>query len=567
MPLHPYLILNGDTGANQDDEWVRLGAEAHLANKLPDAQRHYMHALRLNPQNITATQNLGLVYAQSNLFNEGILTLERATLIGSDDFPGMEMIWSNYALMLFDADRLDDALVAAKKAMSIKATQVTRIILALMLSSAGYPDQSLEVYKQILDEDPKHGAASLNACFVQALMSETPADLLKMRKRWHDANAYKGPIPPHKNDKNPDRVLRVGYIGGDFKRHSAAMIFGSVVLKHDPKNVEVFLYSSLPVDPASDLLTKAFRDKAGANWRDIATTPDEEVVAMIRKDQIDILVDLAAHSNGGRLSVLTHKPAPIQVTAWGLAHGTGCPEVDYFFADPVVIPANERQHFAEKIYDLPCVVSFIPPLEYNLRGVSSLPYYHRDHITFGCYSRYEKISDKCLATFQEVLKRVPNAKLEFKDHSLRRPYSIRRILKAMPDIDPRRLMFSISTTHPDHMLAYQQADLILDPFPHSGGVVCLEQVWMGVPIVTLYGTQPSGRTTSSVLTVLGHADWIAKTPAEYVDIAARMAEDTDYLARVRKTLREDFMNSAVIVGYCGKVEEAYRAMWKEWINK
>jgi predicted O-linked N-acetylglucosamine transferase (SPINDLY family) len=113
---------------------------------------------------------------------------------------------------------------------------------------------------------------------------------------------------------------------------------------------------------------------------------------------------------------------------------------------------------------------------------------------------------------------------------------------------------------------YQQADIILDPFPHTGGVVGMEQLYMGVPIVTLYGTQASGRSTSSTLTAMGRTDWIARSREEYVEIAVRMAGDIPMLTKVRKTLRDELLASPVIAGYVDKVEDAYRAMWEKWIG-
>jgi predicted O-linked N-acetylglucosamine transferase (SPINDLY family) len=243
------------------------------------------------------------------------------------------------------------------------------------------------------------------------------------------------------------------------------------------------------------------------------------------------------------------------------------PEIDYFFADAVSVPAEERKDYAERIWDLPCIITYDPPEEYNISAKSPLPYHHNDHITFGTYARYEKMSDDCLATFAEILRQVPESRLQFKDHAFKRPYSIRRVMAAMKDIAPERLQFMIATTHPEHMQTYQQADLILDPFPHTGGVVALEQLYMGVPLVTLYGTQPSGRNTSSILTAMGKTDWIAKTREEYVQIAVKMASDIPMLTRVRKTLRDDFLTSPVVAGYAQKVEQAYKEMWAKWVAK
>lgn len=558
MPGMPYMVVPSQ-GSGQSDEWIKLGVEAQVLNKLPDAQRFYQTALRLNPQDSIATQNLAIVFAQSSLLNEALLTIERAALM--DDKHGV--IQMNWALMALEADRIDDALKAARKAIEIAPNVNTRLALAMVLGTAGLPEQAIPLYNEILKEDPKHIQAGPNLCFVQTLTDLTPKELREARDRWYNINRYIGTHDLHKSvDKSLERKLRIGYMSGDFKTHSAAMIFKAVVCHHNKDNFDVFLYSTLPVHPEKDYRTKEFVECG--TWREIQALDDEKVDHMIRNDKIDILVDLSGHTNGGRLGVFARKPAPIQVTAWGFAHGTGVPEIDYFFADPIAVPLNERQYYAEKIYDLPCIVTYDVPSDFTYTGVSMLPYYRNEYITFGTYARYEKMSDQCLAAFHEILLRVPNSRLQFKDNAYRRPYSIRRILEIMKDIPKERLMFSISTNHIEHLQVYQQADIILDPFPHTGGVVGLEQLYMGVPIITRYGTQPAGRTTSAVLTAMGRTEWIGQTVTEYIDKAVNLANDIPTLTAVRKTLRKELMESPVMTGYCAAVEDAYKDMWRTY---
>ena len=48
-------------------------------------------------------------------------------------------------------------------------------------------------------------------------------------------------------------------------------------------------------------------------YRDILGWDDRAVAQLIEQDRIDILVAVAGHTRNHRLTILAHKPAPIQV--------------------------------------------------------------------------------------------------------------------------------------------------------------------------------------------------------------------------------------------------------------
>jgi predicted O-linked N-acetylglucosamine transferase (SPINDLY family) len=568
--MQQYMLVPPQ-GSEPADEWCKLGVEAHMRNDMAAADRHYRQALRVDPRHIIATHNHAIWFASQNNLNEALLTMERA-MIFDDSFGA---IFMNYALMCLEAGRIDDALKAGERAVELGQIDPgpigkvhPHIVQAMVLGAAGRSSEGIAHYNAALDEDPKNTQAACNACFAQTLSFCVPKELLEQRKRFITAAKFEGTYRKPKINREWPRPLRVGYVGGDFKQHSAAMIFSRVLYHHDRDKVESYLYSTLPVNADHDIYTKKFQKVANGTWRDIQTKTDDEAADLIREDKIDILVDLAAHTAGNRLAIFLRKPAPLQVTAWGFAHGTGLTEIDYFFADPVSVPEGERQFYAEKIYDLPCLVTYEAP-DYKFKDSNALPYALNGFITFGSSARYEKISEECLKAFAEILHQVPDAVLRLKDSAYVRPYSIKRVLGIMKgfDVDPKRIQFLIGTSHEEHLQAYRNSDLQLDPFPHCGGIVALEQLYMGLPIITLYGTQPSGRNTSSVLTAMGRTDWIAKTPEEYVEKAVALANDLKTLREARKTLRQEFLDSPVVKGYSEKVEAAYQEIWERDVLK
>jgi predicted O-linked N-acetylglucosamine transferase (SPINDLY family) len=109
-------------------------------------------------------------------------------------------------------------------------------------------------------------------------------------------------------------------------------------------------------------------------------------------------------------------------------------------------------------------------------------------------------------------------------------------------------------------------DLQLDPYPHTGGISTLDALLMGVPCVTLLGDRIPGRLSASFLTALGLGDLVARTLDEYVEIAARLARDTDRLVHEHATLRERLLASPILDApkYARAVEDAYRMLWRRW---
>ena len=92
---------------------------------------------------------------------------------------------------------------------------------------------------------------------------------------------------------------------------------------------------------------------------------------------------------------------------------------------------------------------------------------------------------------------------------------------------------------------------------------------MGVPVVTLLGATVPGRTSASLLSVVGMRDWIAQSEDEYVRIAVEAGGDWARVARLRRELRTLLRASAYgdVRRYTHAVEQAYRRVWRTWCAK
>jgi predicted O-linked N-acetylglucosamine transferase (SPINDLY family) len=233
---------------------------------------------------------------------------------------------------------------------------------------------------------------------------------------------------------------------------------------------------------ATNVLCKSLADR----WVDAWRLTDDKLADRIEADQVDILVDLSGHSGGNRLSVFATKPAPVQVTAIGNVSGTGLPAMDYLLADPILIPAEARPLFAERIHDLPAFITIEPPPDV---APTPLPAIGNGHITFGVFNRADKISDAALSVWSKLMQAVPGSVIVVKNGALndalvRDTLIARFVASGIPE---NRLRCIGSTPRPDHLALVSSIDIMLDPFPQNGGVSTWEPLQLGVPVVTKLG--------------------------------------------------------------------------------
>jgi predicted O-linked N-acetylglucosamine transferase (SPINDLY family) len=262
------------------------------------------------------------------------------------------------------------------------------------------------------------------------------------------------------------------------------------------------------------------------------------------------------------LRTFARKPAPVQVTAWGDATGTGLPAMDYLFSDPVRAPSEVRHLFAEQIHDLPCAFIIEPPPA-ELRAPEP-PVKSNGYLTYGVFTRTSRLSTAIVAVWARILRSDITSRLLIKDHLLNDLAIRNRLLEnfAAQGITRDRIDLLGSTSREEHLAAYRHVDICLDPFPHGGGVSTWEPLHMGVPVVTKLGDGLSSRHGGAILSAIGMSDWVAGDDDHYVDIALRATPDR--LGTLRNELPSLIARQCSPVAYTQAVEQAYRTMWKKY---
>jgi predicted O-linked N-acetylglucosamine transferase (SPINDLY family) len=306
------------------------------------------------------------------------------------------------------------------------------------------------------------------------------------------------------------------------------------------------------------------------SWTDISYLSDEAAAKRIRDDQVDVLIDLAGHTGHNRLALFAWKPAPVQVAWLGYWASTGVAEIDYVIADEVSLPQSHQDQFTETVWYLPHTrMCFSPPTESV--AVSPLPAKTNGYITFGSFQNLGKISDEVLALWSKVLAKMPTARLRLQIKQLN-DQSMQQLVAARLEkagIDPSRVELKGGTSRQAYLAAHGEVDVILDTFPFSGGTTTCEALWMGVPTVTLAGQTLIGRQGASMLTNAGLQNWVAKTEAEFVEMAIEHTSDVEALAPLRARLRQQVQSSPLFDApmFAKHLEQALHQMWNEKINK
>lgn len=295
------------------------------------------------------------------------------------------------------------------------------------------------------------------------------------------------------------------------------------------------------------------------------------MVEQIRKDRIDILVDLSGHTELNRLPVFANKPAPVQVSWLGYPGTTGVDAIDYRLVDAITEPPEGFSEFSsETLYPLPDGFHCYTPRD-GTPEPADPPSMAKGTLTFGSFNYLGKVTGEVVATWAEILKAVPGSRILLKSHilddrSVRDHIYDRFAAAGIPR--ERILARGFTETVLEHLGVYSEVDLALDPFPYNGTTTTCEALWMGVPVITLQGERHAARVGASLLSQVGRPEWIANDRGSYVERAVTLATDPEALLQARRTLRPAMAACPLRdeVGFTRKLTTAFRDMWERHLD-
>ena len=471
----------------------------------------------------------------------------RGQRLATEDARSMQILEVATALTDVDADvyieiargyavqqRIDDALAMYGEALRLDpASRDANWEHGVLLERRGQIDEALEAWRRSgMTTDAYRHSTYLVAALKSP--SSTNQSLLDEHLAWarlHADPACAIGAPPLPTWKPGERIT-VGYACSFWAADTITFQLLPMLRRHDRNRFRVVAYVHEPPGP----LVRDAVDEV----RLVSGLSNAAYLEQVRRDGVHILVEVNGHSHGHWFAAMAGRCAPVQISYLNYTSTCGVEQVDYILGDAIAVPDGTDRFFVEKVHRLPgCFFCFtydgadLPP-------VAPPPSASTGHVTFGCFGSSGKINPALIALWAAVLQRVPESRLFIRNNELT-PADNRRALAAAfaaHGIGSERLRLLAGTHRRGVLDSYAEVDISLDTFPYCGGNTIAESLWQGVPVITLRGERFSSAYGASLLTASGLPELVARTPAEYVDIAAALAADSARLRAYRDSLRD-----------------------------
>lgn len=438
-------------------------------------------------------------------------------------------------------------------------------LLALALFSIGQKKEACDLIDAVVKTGKANSAQWMLRAYLHAHTSSDPMRALEVARDW--GRRFADPLtraarPIRVSDRNPRKRLKIGYVTADFREHSVAFFMQPVLANHNPENVEVHVYSNGP----SDAITEHMQALV-PHWHDIQALADEDLCAEIRREGIDVLIDLSGFTHGHRLGVFARRAAPVQVTWLGYMHTLGMKAIDYRLVDRAIAPHSHTPYYSERLFYLTCMASYVPPAYAPL--CEEQPMLRNGYPTLISLNSSGKITDNMLRVWAKILHARDDARLiimvKEQNADAAQAHMQPRVEAAGMPLD------RVSVLHQQPLDRFMEmghiADIVLDTSPISGGTTTLHALWMGMLIVCMDATRGVDASTARTLQGLKIAGAIAKDEQGYIDAALRLMNNPEHLKEWRGKLR-NHLSSSVLMDYksrTAELEKAYRGMWLNYL--
>jgi len=514
---------------------INLGNICYNFNQLESAESLYKKVLALEPSNGAVLNNLGQLLLKQNRMTEGVDLMKEILNLA---IPGPAIFV---------------AYLMAKHICQWDIAERFRVAIVDIIMNESMCDDYLSMLGLTMLSDPNIDNETM---FQTACKTADDFEKLCLSESFREYGKAISAL-------QVGSKMRVGYLSGDFRLHVCSHFLRGLINYYDKDRFEVFCYSNTPVE---DEITRQYKSNVDA-FIDIRHLSDLQLAARIHEDGIHILVDLSGYTQGTRISVMSYRAAPVQITYMGYPFSTGFRSIDYIISDPYLDgPLNARYCTETPLRLLEASGAFGALFGEEINPIP--PFERYGHVTFGSLINTYKLNPISIQVWSQILKRVPETRMILNHPNYEPEITRQNILNefAKYDIPEERVLFIWGRlSGASHLRYYNDIDIALDSFPMTGGQTTIDALWMGVPIVTWVGETHYERGSYTVLKNIGIdvADLAVFSEEDYIQKAVALANNPARIAELHQLIPEGLSRSILCdpERFAGQLESAYIEAW------
>ncbi|MGE5659842.1 MAG: O-linked N-acetylglucosamine transferase, SPINDLY family protein [Actinomycetota bacterium] len=521
----------------------------------------------------------------------------RFTELGLRLLPEHPELLRTLSCLYQDIHEYDRGIKTAKLCYSLMENLADKIyanhlIMRGLMSAGGYWDEFTSIIERhksllasLIEEQPTYLDSSttirlLSSSFFFPYFQDNPQENVKIRSQvaqlcqLNVENYTKAPVERYRQRHTSKlkrevarKRLKIGYISYCLRTHSVGSLARWLFQHHDRDRFEIHAYF-LAAEHTRDPLQEWYISKVDRAYKlglDGVGTAER-----IYEDEIDILIELDSLTLNNTCEIMAMKPAPIQAT-WLGWDASGVPAVDYYIADPYVLPESAQEYYTEKIWRLPQTYIAIDGFEVGVptlrRENLNIP---SDAVIYLSAQRGYKYNPNTVRLQMQILQAVPNSYFIVKglaDQEALKNFFIQ--IAVSEGVDEERLRFlPLVASEAEHRANLGIADVVLDTYPYNGATTTMETLWMGIPIVTRVGEQFSSRNSYTMMMNAGVKAGIAWTDEEYVEWGIRLGKEPTLRQQIAWQLRQSRQTAPLWNGkqFTREMETAYEQMWLKYLE-
>ncbi|WP_445636137.1 protein O-GlcNAc transferase [Nostoc sp. DSM 114161] len=561
-PLHPSVLEFAEAclvHISQPQPFINivLPAAVKIAHSMRQPQVAILMTelcLRLEPERIEILRHLAAFYFKDNNYSRGI---EVAKLCYSLSKTVSDKLFAKHLIQrgLMEAPAYwNEACVVFREQESLLISlieeQPTNLesFTVLWLFNTNY-------YAAYLRDDPEQNRQIQNH-LVQVCQLNVQEYAQEKVQRYGSRQLSRG-----------TKQLKIGYLSHCLSRHSVGWLARWLIQHHNREKFDIYGYFinyKQVDDPLQEWYVQQFTEvyKGGIYSDDIAEK--------IYEDEIDILIDLDSITLDITCEIMAFKPAPVQAT-WLGWDASGIPTVDYFIADPYVLPESAQEYYTEKIWRLPQTYIAVDGFEVGIptlrRDSLDIP---SDAVVYLSAQRGFKRHPDTARLQMRIIKEVPNSYFLIK--GIADTEAVQKFFMELAEeegVEFSRLRFlPLDISESVHRANLAIADIVLDTYPYNGATTTLETLWMGIPLVTRVGKQFAARNSYTMMMNVGVTEGLAWTDEEYVNWGVRLGKDEALRQQIAWKLRLSKQTAPLwnAKQFTLEMEKAYEQMWQKYIG-